>query len=82
MVYVLNKNGQPLMPTKRYGKVRRLLKSGQAVVIFIFGRRTSGYFDIRTLNGDKVNKGSISYKNLKFLQNQQSILIERQKVAA
>ncbi len=33
MVYVLNTNGQPLMPTKRYGKVRRLLKSGQAVVI-------------------------------------------------
>lgn len=33
MVYVLNSNGQPLMPTQRYGKVRRLLKSGQAVVI-------------------------------------------------
>lgn len=33
MVYALNSNGQPLMPTKRYGKVRRLLKSGQAVVI-------------------------------------------------
>ena len=33
MVYVLNKNGQPLMPTSRYGKVRRLLKSGKAKVI-------------------------------------------------
>ncbi len=33
MVYVLNKDGQPLMPTERYGKVRRLLKSEQAVVI-------------------------------------------------
>lgn len=33
MVYVLNKNGQPLMPTNRHGKVRRLLKSGQAKVI-------------------------------------------------
>ena len=33
MVYMLNKNGQPLMPTKRYGKVRRLLKSGKAKVI-------------------------------------------------
>ena len=33
MVYVLNNNGQPLMPTERYGKVRRLLKSGQAKVI-------------------------------------------------
>ena len=27
MVYVLNKDGQPLMPTNRYGKVRHLLKS-------------------------------------------------------
>lgn len=30
LVYVINKNGQPLMPTSRFGKVRRLLKSGQA----------------------------------------------------
>lgn len=33
MVYVLNKDGQPLMPTNRHGKVRRLLKSGLAKVI-------------------------------------------------
>lgn len=33
MVYVLNNDGQPLMPTDRYGKVRKLLKSGQAKVI-------------------------------------------------
>ena len=33
MVYVLDKNGHPLMPTERYGKVRRLLKSGKAKVI-------------------------------------------------
>lgn len=33
MVYVLNKNGQPLMPTERHGKVRRMLKSGEAVVV-------------------------------------------------
>ena len=33
MVYVLNSNEQPLMPTKRYGKVRRLLKSNKAKVI-------------------------------------------------
>ena len=36
MVYVLNINGQPLMPTNRHGKVRRLLKSGQAKVITRF----------------------------------------------
>lgn len=33
MVYVLSKDGQPLMPTSRYGKVRRLLKSRKAKVI-------------------------------------------------
>lgn len=33
MVYVISKNGQPLMPTDRYGKVRHLLKSGKARVI-------------------------------------------------
>lgn len=32
MVYVLNKYGKPLMPTDRYGRVRRLLRKGQAVV--------------------------------------------------
>ena len=33
MVYVISKNGQPLMPTKRCGKVYRLIKEGKAKVI-------------------------------------------------
>ena len=33
MVYVLDKDGKPLMPTKRYGKVRHLLKEGKAIVV-------------------------------------------------
>ena len=33
MVYVLSENGQPLMPTKRYGKIRHLLKDGKAKVV-------------------------------------------------
>ena len=33
MVYVIAKNGQPLMPTERSGKVYRLLKSKQAKVV-------------------------------------------------
>lgn len=32
-VYVLNKNGQPLIPTTRYGKVRRMLRDKQAKVV-------------------------------------------------
>ncbi len=33
MVYILSKSGKPLMPTKRYGKVRRLLKEGKVKVV-------------------------------------------------
>ena len=33
MVYVLNQNGQPLMPTENHAKVRALLKHGKAKVI-------------------------------------------------
>lgn len=33
MVYVLSKDGQPLMPTNRHGKVKHLLKSGKAKVV-------------------------------------------------
>ena len=33
MVYVLNKDGQPLMPTENHAKVRVLLKTGKAKVL-------------------------------------------------
>lgn len=33
MVYVLNKDGQPIMPMKRHRKVRLLLENGQAKVV-------------------------------------------------
>ena len=33
MVYVLNKDGQPLMPTNKHGKVKHLLKDGKAKVV-------------------------------------------------
>ena len=32
-VYVVNQDGKPLMPAKRFGKVRRLLRDGMAKVI-------------------------------------------------
>ena len=66
MVYVLSENGQPLMPTKRYGKIRHLLKDGKA----------KGFFDIRTLDGTKVNKGSMSYKKLELINYNKSYLTE------
>lgn len=33
MVYVIGKDGKPLMPIRRHGKVRRLLNSGRAKVV-------------------------------------------------
>lgn len=46
---------------------------------FIFGRRRSGFFDVRDLQGNKLNKGSISYKKLKLLEKSKHYLIERRR---
>lgn len=43
---------------------------------FIFGRRSSGYFDLRKLDGTNIHK-SASYKKLNLLQPRQSLLVER-----
>lgn len=44
---------------------------------FVFGRRQSGYFDIRKLDGTKVNKGSLNCKKLDLLEPRKSLLWER-----
>ena len=98
LVYVLNKDGLPLMPTHKLGKVRHLLKGGKKKLnqapytvktfrllfdkvkyqnqeCFIFGRRSSGYFDIRMLDGTKVNN-SVSYKKLELLEARENYLKE------
>lgn len=43
---------------------------------FIFGRRSSGYFDIRKLNGEVIHR-SASYKKLKLLNTRKTLLLER-----
>ena len=43
---------------------------------FIFGRRSSGYFDIRRLDGTRVHAG-VSYKKLRFLETRHTTLTER-----
>ena len=45
-------------------------------VCFIFGRRSSGYFDIRKLNGEVISR-SVSWKKLKILETRKSLLMER-----
>src|SRR5574344_314135 len=53
------------------------LVSYEGSAYYVFGRRTSGYFDIRKLDGTKVNKGSINCKKLKLINTQKTILTER-----
>ena len=48
------------------------------VVCFIFGRRKTGYFDVRKLNGERVSAG-ISYKKLRLLEKRKTYLIEIRK---
>lgn len=43
---------------------------------FIFGRRASGYFDIRKLDGTVIHR-AIGYKKLELLETRKSLLTER-----
>lgn len=55
--------------------------SYQGKTYFVFGRRSSGFMDIRTLDGTKVNNGSVSYRKLKFIGSTHGMLVERHVVA-
>ena len=44
---------------------------------YIFGRRNSGFFDIRSLDGTKVNKGSVNCKSFRLIERRKSLLTER-----
>lgn len=46
---------------------------------FIFGRRATGYFDVRLLSGEKLSAG-VSYKKLKLLETRKNLLIEKKVV--
>jgi hypothetical protein len=48
----------------------------QGTVCFVFGRRSSGYFDLRTLDGHKVH-ASASHKQLTVVQKASAVLVER-----
>ncbi len=43
---------------------------------FIFGRRSSGYFDLRLLDGTKISAG-VSYKKLRLVETASTLLIDR-----
>ena len=48
----------------------------QKDLYYIFGRRSNGSFDIRKLDGTKVNKGSINCKYLRLISTRKSITTE------
>lgn len=45
---------------------------------FIYGRRSSGYFDIRLPDGTKIDN-SVSYKKLQLLEHNNGLLTQRKK---
>lgn len=45
---------------------------------FIFGRRQSGYFTLRTIDG-KLVKAAVSYKKLRFIEESKRILMSNNK---
>ena len=48
---------------------------------FVYGRRARGSFDIRKIDGTKVNNG-ISFKKLNFLEVRKNFLITKEGIAA
>ena len=48
----------------------------QGTVCFVFGRRSSGYFDLRMLNGVRIH-ASASYQHLTLVQRATACVVER-----
>ena len=63
-------------PTYVFGFRLFDMVSYKGIPCFVFGRRSSGSFDIRTLGGKKISAG-VSYKRLKPLAKSTTILTER-----
>ena len=49
----------------------------QKELFYVFGRRKRGSFDIRRLDGTKVNKSCVSYKKLRLVETRRTLLTER-----
>lgn len=47
---------------------------------FVLGRRKTGFFDIRTLSGEKANNGSLSIKKIAFVDTRKNYITERRTV--
>ena len=65
----LNQTPKYVFGYQLFDRVRCLGQEG-----FIFGRRTSGYMDIRKLDGEKISSG-ISYKRIHRIECRKAVLI-------
>lgn len=66
VVYVLDLNGERMMPTKRFGKVRRLLKAKLAKVVTCKPFTIKLLYQTKTHVVENLNDKSLSDKNKRF----------------
>lgn len=71
----IRKRNQTVYYVMDYRMYDRVLYQSKPYIIF--GRRNSGFFDIRTLDGTKVNKGSVSYKKIRLIEPQSNYIVEK-----
>lgn len=72
----IRKQNQAPKEVKGFRLFDRVLYEGTEC--FVFARRSSGYFDLRHLDGTKVH-ASANYKKLTLLERTESILVERRR---
>jgi N6-L-threonylcarbamoyladenine synthase len=70
----VRKNNQSPKYVFGYQLFDKVLYNG--IECYIFGRRASGYFDLRLLDGTKIAP-AVSYTSLKLLEERKTILTER-----
>ena len=75
----LRKKNQAPYEVKGFRLFDKVICKGEEA--FIFGRRTSGSFDVRRLDGTRISAG-ISYKKLRLLEPRTTYLTELRKEAA
>lgn len=71
----VRKNNQAVYKVKGFRLFDKVSYGGKEY--FVFGRRSSGFFDIRNLSGERVNKGSVSCRKLQLVEPAKHTLIER-----
>lgn len=75
----IRKKNQAPYEVKGFRLFDKVMCQGQEV--FIFGRRSSGFFDVRRLDGARISAG-INYKKLKLIEQRRTFLTQLIKDSA